>query len=45
MKHQKVLDLLNEPNKSQLMTLTSQIIYNTEVLKSNPCDCNHQRRI
>ena len=55
MEHQKILNLLNEPNDSKFMTrkwnfvntqsnesfyVGNEIIYNTEVLKSNLCDYN-----
>ena len=55
MKHQKILDLLNEPNDSKFVTgkwnivndqsnanydVGNEMIYNTEVLKSNLCDYN-----
>ena len=55
MGHQKILNLLNEPNKPKFITiewnivndqsnanfdLRTEIIYNTEILKSNLCDCN-----
>ena len=53
MEHQKILNLLNEPNNSKLVRkkwnivddfsnthygVGNEIIYNTEVLKSNICD-------
>ena len=53
MKHQKILNLLNEESYSKVVTrkcniandqsnanfdLRNEIIYNTEVLKSNICD-------
>ena len=53
MEHQKILNLLNEPNNSKFMTrkwnifndqsnanddVENEIIYTTEVLKSNLCD-------
>ena len=55
MEHQKMLNLLNEPNDPKFVTiewnivndqpsanfdLRTEIIYNTEILKSNLCDCN-----
>ena len=55
MEHQKILNLLNEANYSELVTrkwsivndqsngnfdVGNEIIYNTEVLKSNLCDYN-----
>ena len=55
MEHQKVLNLLNEPNNSKFVKrkwnivndqsnanydVRNEIIYNTEVLKSNLCDYN-----
>ena len=55
MEHQKILNLLNEPNDSKFVTkklnivndqsnpsydLGNEVIYNTEVLKSNLCDHN-----
>ena len=53
MKHQKILNVLNEANDSKFVTrkwntvndesntnydVRNEIIYNTEVLKSNLCD-------
>ena len=53
MKHQKILNVLNEPSTSKFVTrkwnivnnqlkanynVGNEIIYNTGVLKSNPCD-------
>ena len=55
MEHQKILNLLNEPNNSKFMPVKqnfvndqsnanycvgNEIIYNKEVLKSNPRDYN-----
>ena len=55
MEHQKIVNLLNEPNDSKFVTrkgnivndqsnanfdVGNEIIYNTEVLKSNLCDYN-----
>ena len=55
MKHQKILNLVNEASDSKFVTrkwnifndnsntsygVRSEIIYNREVLKSNPCDYN-----
>ena len=55
MKHQKILNLLNEASDSKFLTgksnivndqsnanydVGNEIIYNTEILKSNHCDYN-----
>ena len=49
MEHQKILNLLNEANNFKFVTREwnivngkgNEIIYNTEVVKSNLCDYNN----